>query len=159
MPTRRTLVLAAAGAALAGRAAAAADPTPRAFLRAIYDSYEGKNGNGVPLDTDETVKRYFEPAIAARIRQDQQESERRNETAALDFDPFVDAQDWDIAVVNIDVKDTAPGKASATVRFNNFGKSAIVALDLVKVGADWKIYDITWKHDTETLTLRGLYPP
>ena len=160
MPTRRQILLQALllGTACAPAAlpAAAADTSAHDFVAGIYDTYVGKNGNGIALDSDAAVRRYFEPALAALIRKDQTEAERRNEVATLDFDPFVDAQDWDIAAFAVAVSDAGPAKAKATVKFNNSGKPTLVALDLVKLDG-WKIADITWQPHDPPNTLRGLY--
>lgn len=156
MLTRRNIVLGAACAVIAAPAAAA-DASAHDFVKAIYDAYVGKTGNGVALDTDQAVQRYFEPALAALIRKDQKDAERRNEVPTLDFDPFVDAQDWDIAAFAIAVTDAGPGKASATVKFNNFGKPTIAVLDLVKIGNAWRISDISWQPHDQPGTLRELY--
>jgi hypothetical protein len=158
MLTRRNIMLGAAFALIAAPAAsAAADESPRAFVTAIYDTYVGKSGNGVALDSDRAVQRYLEPSLGALIRKDQKEAARRNETATLDFDPFVDAQDWDIAAFKIEISDTGPDKASATVKFNNSEKPTTVVLDLVKIKNEWKISNIAWKRDDKTETLRALF--
>jgi hypothetical protein len=161
MPTRRDVLIGAACAAVALPAAAgaadAADTSAHDFVAAIYDTYVGKNGNGIALDTDQTVKRYFEPTLAARIRKDQTDAARRDEPPTLDFDPFVDAQDWDIAAFTIAMTDAGPGKAKATVKFENSGKPTQVVLDLVKIGNAWKISDVTWQPHDPPNTLRGLY--
>lgn len=143
--------------AVAVPAAAPADTSAHDFVAAIYDTYVGKNGNGIALDSEQTVRRYFEPALAALIRRDQAEAARRNEPPMLDFDPFVDAQDWDIAAFDVTVSDGGPGQAKATVKFENSGKETLVALDLVKLGNAWKISDITWQPHDPPNTLRGLY--
>lgn len=156
MPTRRNIILGAASAAIATRAAAA-DASARAFVAAIYDTYVGKNGNGVALDNHQTIQRYFEPSLAALMTKDQKEAARRNEVGALDFDPFVDAQDWDIAAFDIAVSETGPDKASATVKFTSFDKPKTVVLDLVRIKNEWKISDITWERHDKPNTLRSLY--
>ena len=71
----------------------------------------------------------------------------------LDADPFLDAQDWEIEGVEVAVRDTAAGKARATVSFKNLGQPQTVILDLVKLKQDWRIADITWDRKA---TLRGL---
>jgi Protein of unknown function (DUF3828) len=159
MPTRRDVLIGAAciGVALRTTTADAADTSAHDFVAAIYDTYVGKNGNGVTLDTDQAVKRYFEPTLAALIRKDQTDAARRDETPTLDFDPFVDAQDWDIAAFTITMTDAGPGKAKATVKFENSGKPSQVVLDLVKIGNAWKISDIAWQPHDPPNTLRGLY--
>jgi Protein of unknown function (DUF3828) len=153
---RRDIALVMAWAALAEHAVAA-DASARAFVTAIYDAYVGKNGNGIALDSDQIVQHYFEPSLAALILRDQKEAAHRKEVGTLDFDPFVDAQDWDIAAFNIVVNDKGSDKASATVQFNNFGKSQTVVLDLVKIKNEWKINDITWTQRKNPNTLRTLY--
>jgi hypothetical protein len=75
----------------------------------------------------------------------------------LDFDPFIDAQDWEIASFDIAVNDGAPGKAAATVKFTNIDKPVTVRLDLVKLKNDWRIADITWLRDGKEDSLRKIY--
>ena len=77
---------------------------------------------------------------------------KRGEVGLLDFDPFVDAQEWDIADFDIAVAETAPGKATATVKFANLGKETTAVLDLVKIKNDWR-----WLRDGKPETLRGIY--
>ena len=156
MLTRRDILLLAAPAALATRAAAA-DASARAFVAAIYDAYVGKNGNGIALDSEQKVRHYFESSLAALILQDQKDAARRKEVGTLDFDVFVDAQDWDIAAFNIVMNDKGPDKASATVQFNNFGKAQTTVLDLIKIKNEWKITDVTWTPHENPNTLRALY--
>ena len=153
---RGVLRLGALCAAAAGPAFAA-DTSPRAFVTAIYDHYKGKDGGGVQFDTDRDVQRYFEPSLGALIRKDQKAAARRNEVGALDFDPFVDSQDWDIAAFDVAVSDTGPGKATATVKFTSAGESKTVVLDLVKIKNDWRISNITWVREDKSETLRDLF--
>jgi Protein of unknown function (DUF3828) len=153
---RRDIVLLTAWAALAARANAA-DASARAFVAAIYDAYVGKSGNGIALDSEQKVHHYFEPSLAALILQDHKDAARRKEVGTLDFDAFVDAQDWDIAAYNIAMNDKGPDKASATVQFNNFRKAQTIVLDLVKIKNEWKITDITWTPHENPNTLRTLY--
>ena len=59
----------------------------------------------------------------------------------LDGDPFVDAQDWDIAKLAITVKAEGP-KTVGLVSFENQGKPTEIKLDLVRTGMGWRIADI-----------------
>jgi hypothetical protein len=70
---------------------------------------------------------------------DQKIAARRGEVGLLDFDPFINAQDWDISDFDISVNDTGSGKATATVKFVNNGEPATVMLDLVTIKSDWLI--------------------
>ena len=120
----------------------AAEPPAKSFVEAIYSAYTGKNSNGLSLDSDAAVRRYFEPELAALIIKDRKAA--RGEVGKLDVDPFIDAQDWEIDVVDIAVREIAADKARATVAFKNAGKQRTVILDLVKLGAGWRIADIAW---------------
>lgn len=140
------------GLALASVGAMAAEPSATSFVEAIYAPYKIKDGQGIPLDSDAALKRYFEPRLAALIIKDRNKA--AGELPTLDMDPFIDAQDWDISAVDIAVRDTGADKASATVSFKNLGKPTSVVLDLVKLKDGWRIADINWGRKQ---TLRGLF--
>jgi hypothetical protein len=156
MLSRRTIILGAVCMAVA-KPAFAADPTATAFVTAIYNAYKGKDAKGVPLDNERIIRRYFEPTLAAAMAKDQKAAARRNEVGLLDFDPFLDAQDWDVGAFDIAVSDAAAGTAKATVKFVNQGEAMTVVLDLVQVKNDWRVYDITWLHDGKTENLRKTF--
>jgi len=136
------------------RPASAAGPSASAFVTTIYNAYKGKDAKGVPLDNERVIRRYFEPTLAAAMAKDQKAAARRNEVGLLDFDPFLEAQDWDVGAFDIAVSDAAAGTAKATVKFVNQGEAMTVVLDLVQVKNDWRVYDITWLHDGKTENLR-----
>jgi hypothetical protein len=79
----------------------------------------------------------------------------------LEWDPFIAAQDYEIKPVDVAIKDTAPGKATATVTFANFGKPVTIVLDLTAIKNDWRIYDITWSQKDDEpdapATLRAVF--
>jgi hypothetical protein len=155
MLSRRKLIFTGAlGAVAAMSGARAADASPRAFVAAIYDTYKGKHGNGIALDNNAAIRRYFEPAMAAMIIKDRKDA--RGELPTLDSDPFIDAQDWAIPAFDIAIRDVAPNKATATVTFSNLNQPTTVVLDLVKLKQGWRIADITWPREGKTATLRGL---
>jgi hypothetical protein len=156
MLSRRSLTLGLAFAALIAPAYAG-DASATAFITAIYDSYKGKDAKGTPLDSERTIRRYFEPKLASLMASDQKAAARRNEVGALDFDPFLDAQEWDITTFDIIVSDAAAGKAQATVKFVNLGQSMTVVLDLVQVRNAWRIHEITWQQNGKTETLRKIF--
>jgi hypothetical protein len=118
MLTRRTLIFGAACAMIAVPAFAA-DASASAFVTAIYNAYKGKDAKGVPLDNERIIRRYFEPTLAAAMAKDQKAAAQRNEVGLLDFDPFLNAQDWDVNAFDIAVSDAATGMAKATVKFVN----------------------------------------
>jgi hypothetical protein len=154
MITRRNFVFMTVLTFAGAPAAAVADAAAKAFLEKIYAAYKGKNSKGVPLDSDAMLQRYFEPRLAALMIKDRKEAQKRGDIPELDGDPFINGQDWEIGPVDIAVRDTAPDKASATVKFSNFKVPTIVAYDLVKLVDGWRIADITWDGKD---TLRGIY--
>jgi uncharacterized protein DUF3828 len=135
----------------------AEDASALAFVTDIYAAYKGKNSKGRPLGDERAIRRVFEPSLAALMVKDQKVAAKRGEVGLLDFDPFVDGQDWDISNFDIAVDDAAPGKAQATVKFTNFDKPATVKLDLAKARNDWRIANIIWLRDGKTDTLRKIY--
>jgi len=139
--------------ALLPLAAQAADQTPRAFLQSIYKHYIGTNTAGVKLDKDADYRRYFTPELAQMILDDIAKSQKNDDVPALDGDPFIDAQDWSITKIDIDVDDKATDKTVGKVSFKNLGEAKTITLDLVKIDGAWKIDDIHWPE----ATLRSLY--
>ena len=112
--------------------------TPEAFLRGIYSPYPDHDFKGQPFWL---VDRFFAPDLARAIEADMREAKRRGEVPKLDGDPFVDAQDWDIAKLAISV--TADGTtATGRVRFENQGRPMEITLDLVRTAMGWRIADI-----------------
>jgi hypothetical protein len=148
---RDVLMVVCACIALAAVRAGAAEASAKSFVEAIYAAYTGKNSNGVSLDSNAAVRRYFEPKLAALIIKDRREA--RGEVGKLGSDPFIDAQDWEIDSVDVAVRDAGSDKAIATVSFKSLGELRTVVLALVKLKVGWRIADITWDRNG---TLRGL---
>lgn len=138
-------------------ASAQSDPAAEAFLNAIYSAYKGssdKGAKGIPLNSDETIQRYFEPSLAAEMIKDAAEAKKRGEAPKLNGDPFIDGQDWEIPRFTIAVKEAGADKAVGTVTINNFGKDIAIILNLVKPTDGWRIANISWETGD---TLRSLY--
>jgi Protein of unknown function (DUF3828) len=155
MITRRNLVLASVLAAAGATAGAAvADPAAQAFLEKIYAAYKGKRSKGIRLDSDAMLQRYFEPTLATLMIKNRKDAARRGDVPDLDGDPFINGQDWEIGPVDIAVRDIAPDKASATVRFRNLEVETTVVYDLVRLKQGWRIADIAWDGND---TLRGIF--
>jgi uncharacterized protein DUF3828 len=146
------LALLAMPAPLLARAAEPA--TAKSFIEQIYGSYVGTAGQkGIALDNATVIRRYFTPGLASLILDDQAAADKRGEPPTLDGDAFVGHQEWDISGLTVEAKE-AGSKATVTVSFTNSGKAEKVVLQLLKVGADWRIADIQWD---DASTLRGLF--
>jgi len=152
----RFMLAAAAMLLVAASGVFAAEETAESFVAAIYAQYKpDAKKQGIRLDSDAQVKKYFEPDLAALIIADNAAAKKNNEVPSLDGDPFVDAQDWKITDVKVAVAHDGADKAMATVNFKNLGKATVVKLQLVKTPLGWRIADITWPGDDGTL--RSLY--
>lgn len=123
--------------------------TARAFLGSLYRPYLQKNYEGHRLDPPSAV---FTAPLAQAIVKDRQEAERRNEVPLLDGDPLVDAQDFEITDLAIDVQE-AGDRAKATVTFRNSGRPIRIAVELLRTPAGWRIDDIRGGQ----MSLRELY--
>jgi hypothetical protein len=160
MPTRRSLLVAACLFVMPwgiSAPVAAADAAATAFVTKIFDAYKGKDAKGVMTDTEADLRRYFDPSLVALIVKDQKAAAKRKEVPTLDGDPFVDAQEWEIAAFDIAVTDVPPDKAVATVEYKNFDVPVKVVLNLVKIKNDWRIADIVSTQQGRTQSLRGLF--
>lgn len=116
--------------------------SPRALVDAIYKPYLAKKYKGADYSKPASVRRYFEPKLANAIIADMAAAAKRNEVPTLDGDPFIDAQDWELADLAVDIKPAGPAKARATVDFTNLRKPETVTLELVKTAEGWRIADI-----------------
>jgi hypothetical protein len=135
--------------------ASAADTSAKTFLQQIYQKYVGNSADaakGVPLAAAKEVRGYFTVGLATLILEDRASAAKRGEPPALDSDPFVGHQDWEISNLAIDVKDSG-AKAIGTVTFTNAGKAEKVVVELLRSGKDWRIADIQW----DVSSLRALY--
>lgn len=133
-----------------------ADASAKSFLAAIYQAYVGdstRTAKGIALNDAEAIRRYFSPGLAYLILEDTPAVRTPGAGIVLGNDPFVGHAAWDIANLSIEVKEAGPAKALGTISFTNFGQPAKVTLELLKVGADWRIAEIKWG----PLTLRSVY--
>jgi hypothetical protein len=131
---------------------AKADAAAQKFLEEIYRRYVGPDTPGIALDSKKALLSLFTPELAAMIAADSARAEQENEPPALDGDPFVFAQDWDVKNVAVTVNDTGPGKATGVVSFTNFDEKKTIELDLVKLPVGWRVDEIHWPDGT----LRGI---
>lgn len=139
--TRCALGVALAFAMIAAAVAAPA-ATPQAFVQAIYKAYLGKDAKGVPLTDEAAIRRYFAPPLADALVKDRADADKAGDVPTLDGDPFVDAQDFEIARLKVAIKAAGADGATAIVTFTNFKKPVTMTLALMKVAGAWRIADI-----------------
>jgi len=88
--------------------------------------------------------------VAAAMIKDQAAAAKRRDVPTLESDPFIDAQDWEIADVAVSVTTTG-AKAVASVSFTNFKEKHEITYDLVQTPAGWRIADIKFGNGRESL--------
>ena len=152
MITRRELVLALVLSPLvprAGSAEAVPDQSPEALLRFVYGHYVGKGRNAKPFTWNRKplVDALFEPALARAVIQDS----ATGEVGRVDFDPFVDAQDFKVATYKLESGAKSADRARLLASFTNLGERKRVRFEVVRTGGRWQIRDIAWGSDRPSL--------
>jgi hypothetical protein len=141
MLSRRGVVFGSMLLAASVGGARAADQSAQDFLARIYAAYKGKNAKGISINTRAKLARYFTPALARLIDADAR-SVQPGDMGVLGSDPFIDAQDFEIAAFAIEVKELGDGKALGTVKFKNIDEDQTISLDLIKLKTGWRIDEI-----------------
>lgn len=97
----------------------------------------------------QNLDKFFDKTLADFIWKDL--TTHRNEVGVLDFDPFYNAQDFDIKNFLISSVKTINLKSSVTVKFTNAGRKDTLVYQLVKQAAGWKITDIRYTDGSSLL--------
>jgi len=136
------LLLAAACGAPAPKSEPAPSPAadPVAAIEPLYAPYvENKNIPGLLESAPWTDE------VRGLLQQAMDRSNALNEPLpVVDFDPIVDAQDWQITEMRASLKTPpADGRAQVTVQFKNFGQDVALTYDLKEEGGGWRVDNIT----------------
>jgi hypothetical protein len=111
-----------------------ADPVK--LITAIYDQYASKkdfpDGDFMSAQQSDRLNALY----AADAK------EAGDEIGRIDFDPYVNGQDYEIKKLKIDKPLYAGGKAIVHVTFDNFNDAQDLGMALVKQGDGWKVDDI-----------------
>lgn len=96
------------------------EQSARPFVERIYALHVGPN-QGFGLDSDADYRRWFVPALAARMIRDAHDAWDRRDRARLNHNVFVDGDSWLLTRVNVAVAPVTPRREVAAVRFENAG--------------------------------------
>ncbi len=141
-------VLLVLGAAALSAQAVAVEP-PDAVLRAVYQLYlETAPDTVVGFDfTDPTVAAaYFDPQLTKLLVADAKSGDPR-----LNFDPFIEGQDFEIKAVACQTKAVTKKDAQVVCQFDNFDEKKVVSFKMVRITAGWRIADVTWDRNPQSL--------
>lgn len=142
----RALALAAA---LLFATPALAYDDPKAMLEAFYAPYFSGTMDFAAHDALESL------GLKALYEADSKDA--NGEVGRIDFDPFIQGQDWDTTAVTIGKIDILGGTARAEVDFTNFRPVHLV-YTLVLERDGWKVDDVYWPAEGEydAMSLRQL---
>jgi hypothetical protein len=121
------------------------DRTPEDLIGFIYKQYVGKKPDDAIFRWTEKAMadRLFEPTLARGLIR-ALNSPANREGPVIDFDPFVDGQDFEIKSYSLRPEQKGADKARIVAVFDNMGEPRRVAYDLVLTKAGWRIHDISW---------------
>ena len=145
---KRFLALAAAAAALNLAGAAAAVPAhraahvrgvddPRAFVAQRYAGYRSGTDH-VPPDP---VWAYSPRLAALFAAYERWQRRHHDEVGSIDFDWWINAQDWELSGVSATAADTGPNARTVTAHWTNSGRADSSRFLFVRIGARWYLDD------------------
>jgi hypothetical protein len=113
---------------------------PRAVVEALYAGYQPPNA--FPDDRGALQSTRLNSLFEADAK------EADGEMGRIDFDPFINGQDYDVTKVEISEPSYAAGKALVRVNVVNFGQPDEFGVLLVKEADGWKVDDV-WNDGDE----------
>ena len=122
------------GFVLAGSASAkSVDGDPVTLITAIYKTYQAETDQpGLP--------HVFSKRLQALIDKDEKEAE--GGVGRIDWDVFIDGQDWKLTELKITPLSQTPSQAQVRATFKNFDKPSDLLFGLVLEDGHWRIDDI-----------------
>jgi hypothetical protein len=145
-----------------------AGDTPDALVRRLYAAHQPWRSldvmyRGDALD-EASLRRFLDEALLGLLRRDEQCKARTGDVGAVDFDPFLDAQDFGEAGIDrLQVGCTASGRtATCAVSFlamrDDPASVTRLSYHLSRQAAGWRIGDIAWAGRRETMRDRPSRP-
>jgi hypothetical protein len=162
---KKLLALAALMAGLHLAAAASAVPAhraahargvedPRAFVAQRFAGY-GRSTDHVPPDPTWA----YSPRLAALFATyDAWQRRHLDEVGSIDFDWWINAQDWELSGVSVVQADNGPNRRVVTASWRNSGRADSTRFQFVRIGTRWYLDDAVHGtgHGDEGWTLSAL---
>ncbi len=127
--------------------------TPDGLIKDLYKVHDqdlkGDTDNILNGKTRKPLDKYFDKILADLMWKDL--TSNSEEVGVLDFDPFYNAQDFDIKNFSIGAPKVVGTKATVVVKFTNSGRKDTLSYQLVKRGSAWKIADIKYTDGSSLL--------
>ena len=106
---------------------------PVSLIKAIYKTYDRDNP-GLP--------HIYSKRLQALIDKDEKETPE-GMVGRIDWDVFVDGQDWKLTELKIALVSKTADKAQVRATFKNFGEPSNMLFDLVREEGHWRVDDVT----------------
>ena len=137
---------------MAGISSAFAYDTPKDLLEALYYPYtQGQDFDWSKFDEVKLRSKSLNDLFA----KDQAETPE-GDVGRLDFDPYIDGQDYDIKKLVIHDAVITGDTAKVEVTFSNFDTAEDMFFSLVKEPDGWKIDDVESKNKDYPYSLRAI---
>ena len=125
--------------------------TPDAVVRGLYQVHT-PDKSILSSKTRQPLDRFFDKNLADLIWKDL--TSHTGEVGVLDFDPFYNAQDFEIKNLVVGSAKINGAKATVPVTFTNFKRKNSLVYSLIKQNGKWKISDVRY---SATDTLLGYF--
>jgi hypothetical protein len=116
---------------------------PADLINEIYAIYLKSNGDGSALA--EQYQGRFTSKRLDGLFDTYDKNSSPDEVGALDFDPFIDAQDYELKDFAIASEKVSGETATIVVNFTNFDRRTTLTYSLVREAGAWKVDDIESK--------------
>jgi hypothetical protein len=137
----------------AANAISAQTTAPDALVRDLYKTHEAdmKAEKDQILDgkSRTVLDKYFDKTLADLMWKDL--TKQTDEVGVLDFDPFYNAQDFEIKKLVVGKSKIVKDRATVAVTFENFDRKERLTYALVRQKAAWKIADIKYTDGSSLL--------
>ena len=146
----RKLLLALLLLVTAGAAPAFAYDTPADLMKAVYAPYLDANFNWDSIDEGTFRSKGLNDLFAKDLK------EANGDVGRIDFDPYVDGQDYDLTGLKIGDATITGDTATVEVTFKNFDMEEDMVFTLVKEADGWKIDDVNSKGGADPYGLKEI---
>lgn len=142
-------LLAACAALVAAPALAQSYSSPSEMLAAFYEPYLNDT---IPDD----ISGFRSEALNTLYAEDEANTPL-GEIGALDFDPYIDGQDFLITDLEIEELEVGNDTATVLVTFQNMGEPRSITYDLVFEDGGWRIDDLVGENVAFTYRLSEIF--
>lgn len=97
---------------------------------------------------DAAIKKYLDKNLGDLIRTNYAKTD---DESALDYDPLVQAQDFEDVKATFTVQSETGTTAVIDAHVNNYGEDSVVTLNLTKTAEGWRLSDISTDEETPSL--------